>query len=227
MATSGTPPHTLEACAGDVLETLAAAGVSEGHALVVCGHSFGGKVALALTQARLQLGLPPPKATWILDSVPGRPMELTPEQQRREQSVSFVLAATERAAAQGTYASRSALVEFLAGEEGLSRPLAQWVAQSVRNVEGGGVELAYDMEVLRSMYEAYRNTPMWEVLEGGRADFGVVVAGRNRHAWGSENLARLERCGERVNVVTLEGAGHNVHVDDLSGLLDALEPSFA
>merc|ERR1712194_225560 len=89
-----------------------------------------------------------------------------------------------------------------------------------------GIEIAYDMKVVRQLYDAYHATDMWHVLERQQADLGVVVAGRNRHAWGDENLKRLDNCGKRVRSVTLENAGHNVHVDDLSGLLQALEPSF-
>lgn len=221
----GEAPHSLEACAADVLETLAAAGVRIGEdELVVCGHSFGGKVALSVLRLLVERAAPPRK-TWLFDSVPGRPARREPEEHRREQSVDFVLSAVEAAAARGAYADRGALVEALQAEHGLAKPLAQWVAQSVKDAPGG-VELGYCVRTVRELYEAYRDTCMWEVLEAGYADVGVVIAGRNKHAWGEENLQRLEGC-RRVQVVELEAAGHNVHVDDLQGLLTALEPTFA
>lgn len=223
----GEPPHTLEACAADVVETLKVLGVKVGEdKLVMCGHSFGGKVALTFTHAQLKAGLQPPCMTWLFDSIPGCPVEHSAEQQRREQSVSFVLSAVERAATRGPFIDRAALVDMLVKEQGCVEPLAKWVAQSVRSAPGGGVELAYDIGTIRALYDAYRTTDMWEVLEGGQADIGVVVAGRNRQAWGETNLLRLESCQKRVRVVTLEHAGHNVHVDDLTGLLKSLEPTF-
>lgn len=221
----GEPPHTIEACADDVLETLRAAGVRlEEDELVLCGHSFGGKVALAVARARLEEGLPPPKMTWLFDSVPGCPVEQDAEQQRAEQSVSFVLGAVEQVSTRGPFPDRASLVDALV-EYGLSKPLGQWVAQSVRNVDDG-VELAYDVKAIRALYDAYRTTDLWDILEGGRAEVGVVVAGKNKHAWGSENLQRLRQCEPGLRVVTLSGAGHNVHVDDLPGLLTALKPTF-
>ncbi|CAE7032954.1 ABHD11 [Symbiodinium natans] len=220
---AGSAPHNLEACKDDVLETLEAAGVSQAE-LVLCGHSFGGKVALALLRALSAEGRPP-KRTWIFDSVPGRPAESSEEEERRLQSVNFVLGAVASAAAR-RFDSRGDLVAVLQAEYGLTQPVAEWIAQSVRQVPDG-VALSYDMQAVRELYEAYRSTDMWDLLQKGNAEIGVVVAGRNRQSWGPENLERLKQCHEGVQVVTLENAGHNVHVDDLPGLLSAITPSFA
>ncbi|CAE7706014.1 AlNc14C39G3383 [Symbiodinium necroappetens] len=220
---AGSAPHNLDGCKDDVLETLEAAGVSQAE-LVLCGHSFGGKVALAVLRALSAQGKPP-RCTWIFDSVPGLPAESSAEEERRLQSVNFVLGAVASAASR-RFSSRSDLVEVLQEEHGLAPPAAAWIAQSVRQVPDG-VELSYDMEVVRKIYEAYRSTDMWDLLQEGNAEVGIVVAGRNRQSWGPENLQRLENCHQGVQVVTLENAGHNVHVDDLPGLLTAITPSFA
>jgi len=223
---AGEPPHTLQACAKDLMDTLLAAGVQiDDDELVVCGHSFGGKVALTFLQERLRSGAPPPRMTWLFDSIPGRPVEYSAEQQKREQSVSFVLRAVETVAKSGVHKDRSSLVHIPMEEQGLSKPLAQWVAQSVRTTPDG-VQFSYDLTAVRALYTSYLATDLWNVLEEGMADIGVIVAGRNMHAWGSQNLKRLENCGPRVTKVTLESAGHNVHVDDLNGLLEALETTF-
>ena len=47
---------------------LAAAGVGDAE-LVICGHSFGGKVALAVLEELRRQGRP--AKTWVFDSVPG------------------------------------------------------------------------------------------------------------------------------------------------------------
>mmetsp|Transcript_26625 Transcript_26625/g.50006 ORF Transcript_26625/g.50006 Transcript_26625/m.50006 type:complete len:301 (+) Transcript_26625:35-937(+) len=219
----GSAPHTLAACAGDVLETLEAAGVSNAE-LVLCGHSFGGKVALAVLRDLIAKGMPP-RYTWIFDSVPGQPTVGSAEEERRLQSVNFVLQAVS-AVSDRRFESRSDLVDVLRNEFDLVQPLAEWIAQSVRQ-SPDGVELSYDMTTIRELYDAYRNTDMWDLLHDGDANIGVVVAGRNRQSWGPENLERLGQAHKDVQVVTLESAGHNVHVDDLPGLLSAVVPSFS
>merc|ERR1719330_1084415 len=220
---AGEPPHDLAACASDVLETLAATGVDIARdELVVCGHSFGGKVALTVLQ-RLLEERAHVRATWLFDSVPGTPAQRSAEEDIREQSSGFVLGVVESVARQGTFADRAAPLRELEAR-GLSKPAALWIGQSIRNVPGG-VELSYCVSTVRAMYDAYLSTCMWHVLESGRANVGVVVAGRNTKAWGAENLERLQ--ASRASVVTLEAAGHNVHVDDLPGLLAAILPSFS
>ncbi|KAJ1618881.1 Alpha/Beta hydrolase protein [Pavlovales sp. CCMP2436] len=77
---AASPPHTVDACAMDVEQTLEAFESSgllrlapgiTGVPLVVVGHSFGGKVALALARRRCERGLPPAQQTWLIDSNPG------------------------------------------------------------------------------------------------------------------------------------------------------------
>lgn len=223
----GEPPHSIEACAADVVDTMRAAGVdiTGTSELVICGHSFGGKIALGVLRALLQQGTKP-RMTWLFDSVPGCPVELSEKDARREQSVGFVLGAVEAASRQH-YADREALITSLQDDHGLVKPLAQWVAQNVQSKPGVGIALSYDVETVRALYDAYRATDMWDLLESGQADIGVVVAGRNKHSWGEHNLDRLTRSQDQgVRMVVLESAGHNVHVDDLPGLLETLKPSF-
>src|SRR6185295_5558136 len=55
----GAPPHTIAACADDLVAVAREVGAS-----ALAGHSFGGKVALA---ARAELH---PRQTWILDASP-------------------------------------------------------------------------------------------------------------------------------------------------------------
>jgi len=219
---AGASPHCLASCAEDVEETLTGLGVGADAELVICGHSFGGKVAVAFARRRLAVGTPP-RMTWLFDSVPGLLARTDPEEARRDQSAAFVISVIERLAGR-TFTERAELLEALESE-GLSKPIAQWIAQTVRSTDNG-ITLGYDAAVVRALYDDYCSTDFWEVLESSSSHFGVVVAGKNRRAWGEENLARLTQC-VGLNVVTLENAGHNVHVDDLAGLLDALTPTFA
>src|SRR5262245_6922805 len=54
------PPHTVEACAADLRELAQSLGLEPE---LICGHSFGGKVALAYAAAA------PPglRQVWVLD----------------------------------------------------------------------------------------------------------------------------------------------------------------
>jgi len=220
-------PHSLEACAADVAETLSSLDIEAGGSnCILCGHSFGGKVALSVLRARLVAALPPPKITWLFDSFPGVLVEQhSAEERRMQQTTRFVLSAIQGAADRGVYPERSVLVDTLETEYGLRRPVAEWVAQSVRR-EPDGIRLAFDVSVVTALYDSYCATDMWDVLEGGQADIGIVVAGRNAHYWPEEHVRRLLSLGRHVQMVTLDGAGHNVHVDDLPGLLAAIQPSF-
>ena len=55
------PPHTVDACARDLLELAGETGPPD----AVVGHSFGGKVALAYLRHAA------PREVWSLDSTPG------------------------------------------------------------------------------------------------------------------------------------------------------------
>jgi len=215
----GAPPHCIDACAADVEETLQATGVTDFDEVVVCGHSFGGKVALMLAQKRLAAGACPPCMTWVLDCPPGKAKA---QACAKDQSPGHVLQFLEDVHGRGPFADRAALIQTLMEE--LQQPVALWVAQSSKAVTGG-VELSYDLSAVRLMYDDFCAHDMFDVLEDGRAAVGFVIAGRNK-AWNIDTLERLERCGANVRVVRLEDSGHNVHVDDLAGLLDVLEPTF-
>ncbi|CAE7657124.1 ABHD11 [Symbiodinium pilosum] len=188
---SGSAPHTLEACKDDVLETLQAVGISEAE-LVLCGHSFGGKVALAVLRALLAKGRPP-KYTWIFDSVPGQPAEASEEEERRMQSVNFVLRAVASAASR-RFESRSDLVDILQAEYGLTKPVAEWIAQSVRQ-SSDGVELSYDMGAVCELYDAYRRTDKWDLLQAGNA-----VSWRNTDDRSMQSVLDVKKALEPVVV---------------------------
>ena len=71
------PPHTLAACASDLVALEKEVGRFDG----VFGHSFGGKVALEYVFARKDLEI-----GWILDSAPGA----RPDRRGSESTVQIV-----------------------------------------------------------------------------------------------------------------------------------------
>eukprot|EP00656_Telonema_subtile_P030020 TRINITY_DN33055_c0_g1_i1.p1 TRINITY_DN33055_c0_g1~~TRINITY_DN33055_c0_g1_i1.p1 ORF type:complete len:277 (-),score=78.08 TRINITY_DN33055_c0_g1_i1:77-907(-) len=220
------PEATLQTCVDHVEDTLAAVGCSPE---VVIGHSFGGKVALALTHSRRAAQTAVPKATWIIDSVPGAMPEsaLKPTDNTE---VPFVIAALSRVSTRAIWWKNRQALEADLKAEGVSVPVAQWLATSTRSCKERGataLELVYDVPTIVQLFGQYRKTDYWDVVQSAQAEstIGMVCASKNA-VWGESGVAaQVKKMPPSNPVVTLE-AGHNVHVDNLPGLLEALAPSF-
>jgi pimeloyl-ACP methyl ester carboxylesterase len=216
-------PHTLDAAAADVAALAGALGHPV-HALG--GHSFGGKVAL-LALAHL----PHVERFALLDSMPGaRPERLLQDQAGK------VLAMLE--SMPWPLPSRERFFELVAAE-GLSRPIAEWLAMQVRRAPPGSaspgseprdaVELRLELPAIRAMLEDYFARDLWPVLEATTVPTLVVVGGRSTVVGPDdrERLAALATRNDAVKVRVLPGAGHWLHVDDLAGLVEGLAAHLA
>lgn len=215
-------PHSLEAAAADVAQLEASLGHPV-HALG--GHSFGGKVALLDLARRAADGRPPLERFALLDSMPGA----RPDRLLRDQA-GQVLAMLE--GMPWPLPSRDAFFERVAAE-GISRPIAEWLAMQVRRVPGEGegtaVDLRLELPAIRSMLEDYFARDLWSVLETTKVPTLVVVGGRSP-LFQEEDRVRLEEVARQnasVRCAVLERAGHWLHVDDLEGLVDRLAAHLA
>jgi pimeloyl-ACP methyl ester carboxylesterase len=199
------PPHTLIATARDVR-----AAIDEVRGVrAVIGHSFGGKVALAL------LADPPPdvREVWVLDSSPGL------RRARGEYDVTARVIAALRALPPA-FASRAEFIDALQ-QRGVSQAIARWLAKNLAR-DGDALRFALDLDAIEALIADYDRTDLWPVTEAALQDVALrfVLAGKES-AVPPEDRARLEQLARRgaIALHVLPSAGHWLHVDDPEGLL--------
>jgi esterase len=207
----GDPPHTVAACAGDMValaDELSGAGKIVRATL---GHSFGGKVMLS---ARPHLE---PAQTWVLDSTPSARSGEWDAPGNSVREVWESMHALER-----TWTRRE---EFVAAmrERGHAPALAQWVAMNLEPDGSGGYALRLDLEAVRTLLLDYYEVDLWGCVSapelGGEVWMVVAEKSSTVSADDRSRLASLE--GKRVHTRTLD-AGHWLHIDAPGAVVDLL-----
>lgn len=225
-------PHSMEACADDVAGTVL-------QADVVVGHSYGGKVALALARRTWA------HETWVLDCPPGPRTfgGVDPGGGEGEAVASTTHSHDVRlagaAAANGSeiarvleaiggvklpVASRAALVDTLRGV-GLSEALAKWMTTNLRAADSGdGFVWKFALAAIPEMLASFGATDAWDVVESGAHGRVVMVRAGRSDRWSADDVARLTRAAARGTVVehVMPNAGHWLHTDDPATLLALL-----
>lgn len=201
---NGEPPHTIEACASDLHALAAAIGKP---VRVVCGHSFGGKVVLAL---RAQSGPHDLLQTWMLDASPSaRPGELEAE----GNTVRAVLDMLERMPTR--FDRREQFVDGVIAS-GQPQQIAQWLAMNLEPKDGG-FALRFDMRVIRALLADYYATDLWRAVEDPRmpGELHVVVAGKSTSVshGDRERLAAHQQKTGLTSVHWVADVGHWLHID--------------
>ena len=196
----------LGGLAAAVVETCRAAGWMEPLSFV--GHSLGGRVALAALRDFPSLVTD----VTLLDIGPG-PLDSSRGGTRK---VAEILVAAPAEAAE-----RSLLRAHLL-EAGLSPGVADWLLMNVVRSERG-VHWRIDRDWLLSMHQRIAPEDFWSVLERAHPPVRCIRGGASPYV-GEADRVRLEALG--VPVTTLPGAGHEVHVDALPALLEALQRPF-
>jgi pimeloyl-ACP methyl ester carboxylesterase len=201
------PPHTVAACAEDLLALSASLDIEPRTAI---GHSFGGKVALvwgALLEARGR----PVDRVWALDVPPGPPdiaLALSSEVVRVVTALRAIPLPLPR---------RDSIVPILTGA-GFSDGLAQWMTTNLRATDAGFV-WRFDLDGIEEMLHDYARVDTWPWLESPtrRARVDVVRAERSER-WSDAELGRFARAPASVRLHVLPDAGHWLHVDNPDGL---------
>lgn len=206
------PPHTVENAAKDIREAL-----KETRIDVIHGHSFGGKVGLALA-GQLDGDL---DRLFIIDSNPGA----RPDARGSESTKHIVELLTELPE---EFADRNEFTKW-AEDRGVTRPVAMWLAMNVRPVTGTTrFVFRIDIPSVRTLIEDYFVLDLWHLLESpkGRMKTALIAGGMSTVV-DKADLERARKCRE-TEVLVIPEAGHWVHVDAPDALrtmvLERLEP---
>jgi pimeloyl-ACP methyl ester carboxylesterase len=199
----GEPPHTIDACAGD-LEALIGELAATGPVDALAGHSFGGKVVLA-TRARVAV-----RQTWMLDASPSARSVLDED----PRSALGVLAMLEQLPK--TWPRRDDFVAAVVAA-GHSLALAQWLAMNVVPQDDTYV-LRLDVAALREMLASYFETDLWQAVAADRGDLELVLADRSTTV-NAADRARLATSAPHVHVHHVD-AGHWLHIDAPAAIVD-------
>jgi pimeloyl-ACP methyl ester carboxylesterase len=197
---------TLAGLAGDVAHWMTASGI---EATATLGHSYGGKVALALAGLQQDVTL----QTWVIDSTP----EVKPPGGSAWEMLRVVRGLPER------FSTRDeAIAGVVAG--GFSEGVAQWMSTNLERVDDS-FRWALDFDVMERLLIDFFATDLWPVLaRPGKSHDIHIVKATESSVISPEAVARLqtlEESGAPVHLHQLEG-GHWIHAeapDAVAGLL--------
>lgn len=207
------PPDSLDAAADDVARLWRTLPIG-----AVLGHSFGGKVAVALLE-RVEV-----PALFVVDSQPGA----RPDRRGSEGTMAVVRMLADLP---GRFESRDAFIAHV-NAAGYGNTLARWLAMSLDRLEGGGFRFGLDVPRIEALLDDYFARDLFPLLDPPPTgtDVHLVIGGRSS-VWSLEEREKARalaaRHPEAVHVHVLERADHWVHVDDPEGLLAIVEEALS
>jgi len=243
---SQTPPTTFNDCLDDIATTLKQQGVhteSDTAHMTLVGHSLGGRLALQYAhrqQRKSKWHAPRAASVWLLDTVPGQP----------HASVVEIVGIAERMLQQDwTGVTRKDILQVLQQQHGLDSMTAQWLASSfvVDKATGRG-QFAFCLATARDLMVDFGKQDFMALLKdvvvaGAAGPTGAtttttttttttsnstrvdLVRGGRNAGWeaSGEMPALFDMQSDSFQFHTLPDAGHWVHIDDLPGLMQAVE----
>jgi len=153
---------------------------------LLCGHSFGGKVALAYISKLHAEDESLPLNTWIIDSLPGAYHRNSFAENGDFESVFKVFEVL--ATLPTSYTTREEMVDSLCTTHGFEKSLALWLATNLTlDIPTQQFIWSFDLMVIKSLFEDFCALDMWEFLEtyDGTGKLHFLRAGRNQ-AWTPE-----------------------------------------
>jgi pimeloyl-ACP methyl ester carboxylesterase len=192
---AGTHGDTLAGLAQDVDDWMTTEGIVP---TAILGHSYGGKVALALAATRSDV----PLQVWVIDSTP----EVKPPSGSAWGMLEVVRRLPQR------FATREEAIDALI-EAGYARGVAQWMASNLRR-DNGDFIWRVDFDAMERLLRDFFTTSLWHVVEspGERHDIHFLKASESS-AISAEAVRRLEKAsGDRVHLHHRTG-GHWIHAE--------------
>ncbi|PZR06588.1 MAG: hypothetical protein DI536_29975 [Archangium gephyra] len=204
---------TVENAAADVAQTARTQSLP---VEAVVGHSFGGKVALAIAAQHPEL-----KHVVTLDSAPGPRLDA-------RGSESTVKVVTMLRELRGPWARRDDFVSDVEAH-GLSKGLAQWLGMNLERREAG-FEFTLELNRIDALLDDYFRVDLWPLVERAANEkkgprFHLVIGTKSKVYEHDDRIRaqQLESKSEGYVTVDLLDAGHWVHVDDAQGVAMALQ----
>ena len=210
------PPHSVTACAQDVLELIEhlrqLTPAVEVEALL--GHSFGGKVALLTARlAEPAPDAPLMRAIWVVDSAPG---------QREPEGSAWSMIDVLRDQP-GPFENRDAAVRAVESA-GFPRAVGLWMSTNLipaGDDPASGLVWRLSPDDMEALLRSFYATDAWPVIEDPPAGAVVhVIKARDSNIISDDDCARVEAAGLATGQARLhrvEG-GHWVNADDPEGL---------
>jgi pimeloyl-ACP methyl ester carboxylesterase len=220
---SGEPPHTVAACAADLRELDAVLAEQGRPVRAALGHSFGGKVVLALraltSHGRVTVRPADLLQTWVLDATPAAHPAAAHDP---DNTVTVVLEILESLPPR--HESRDRFIDSIVAA-GQTRALAQWLAMNLEPADGA-FQLRLDLPAVRALLLDYYTQDLWRAVEDPTmpGELHVVCAGRSTsvpHA-DRERLAAHQQKSGLTSVHLIADAGHWVHVDAPDAVVELL-----
>jgi pimeloyl-ACP methyl ester carboxylesterase len=191
----GAHGETVSGLAADVSEWLDANGIVPAGML---GHSFGGKVALAIARRLATI----PLQLWIVDS--------TPDVKPPSGSAWEMLQIVRRLPAR--FPSREAAADALT-RAGFSPGVAQWMTTNLAR-EGDGFVWHLDFDAMERLLRDFFSCDLWDVVESPAPHHHIhFVKASESSAISQQAVARIEAAArDRVQLHRVQG-GHWIHAE--------------
>lgn len=196
---------------GDDISGLAAAVTDELHSEgiepdVVLGHSFGGKVALAMSAHWRNR----PLQVWVIDS--------TPEVREPSGSAWSLLQSVRQLPAR--FDSREDFVEALTGA-GWAPAVARWMATNLER-QDDNFAWRLDLDVMEQLLRHFFAADLWPAVEQPPAQHVIhFIKATESEVMSDDTVRRAEAAGRHVHVHRLEG-GHWIHAEQPQAVVDLL-----
>lgn len=183
-------------------QLLALADQLEVERFDIVGHSLGGRVGLALVgEAADRVN-----HVDILDITPGSTHHLPVGH-----VINPLLAAPEDTP------DRRAMHRFFV-ESGLTAAFTDWLLMNLER-DGDRFRWRIDRPRLAEFHQRHGNADLWSIVEGHPTKIRALRGSDSKYL-SDEDVSRLQRLG--IEVLTVAGAGHFLHADNLDGTFEAM-----